>query len=333
MAPFLQAVNVRVSSSNGEYTSYTGEIDPEWVSSSVTNGGYVLALLVDACIQHQSTSGHREPIHVTAHFLRTSVPSHFEIRVRILKTGRGFTNLTAELYQQEVLIITAHQIFGNNSTSPQASDHTRGLNLAPPSSYARRIPLYTHPSTAVVRPGRSVWKFQRYIALAPDPHILAKNAPNHSNRTNGATIGGEGLEWGAWFTFQDKGDEVTPTSLAFLVDIFAHIPSLMPPSERPGLGLSWFPTIVLSLEFKAPIPPLSVAHARRTVGLYSSGKFLNDGRHDGYVEVWTAPCDIGKGKEISCWREKQVCIAVATQMASIIPMEVNMKRGENEVKL
>ncbi|KNZ73200.1 hypothetical protein J132_00589 [Termitomyces sp. J132] len=332
MAPLLQAVNIKLSSPKAEYTSYAGEIDPDWlVSRSVPNGGYILALLVNACIQYQSTSSHRDPIHVTAHYLTTSVPSHFEIRVRIVKTGHTFTNLTTELYQRETLIITAHQIFGNNSASPQAS--TRGLTLAPPSSYARRLPLYTHPSTAVVRPGRSVWKFQSHITIAPDPQILAKNAPDHPNRTSAPTIGGEGLEWGAWLTFQNKSDKITPTSLAFLADVFKHMPGLMPPSERPSLGRSWFPTIVLSLEFKAPIPSSSATHARRTVGLYSSGKFLNDGRHDGYVEVWTAPCDIGEGKEIPGWREKQVCIAVAKQMASIIPIEVNMKRGKNEIKL
>ncbi|KAG6876760.1 hypothetical protein C0993_000587 [Termitomyces sp. T159_Od127] len=300
---------------------------------SVPNGGYVLALLVDACIQHQSMSDHRDPIHVTAHYLRTSIPSHFDIRVRIVRSGRAFTNLTAELYQQEALIITTHQIFGNNATLPQASDSTRGLTIVPPSSYARRIPLYTHPSTAVIRPGRSAWKFQPYIALAPDSYILAKNAPNHLNRSGAATIGGEGLEWGAWLTFQDKSDKIRPTSLAFLADVFDNLPGLIPPSERPGLGPSWFPTIVLSLEFKAPIPASSAVHATHTVGLYSSGRFMNDNRHDGYVEVWTAPCDIGHGEEIPGWREKQVCIAVAKQMASILPLEANMKRGKSKVKL
>ncbi|KAG6849282.1 hypothetical protein H0H93_009802 [Arthromyces matolae] len=224
-------------------------------------------------------------------------------------------------------------IFGNNSFSQRGSEYAPGLTVVPPSPYARRIPLYTHPSNAVVKLGRGVWKFQNHIALAPDPLILNKNAVDHPNRATATTIGGEGLEWGAWLTFQGPNDAITSTSLPFLVDIFTNMPSLMPPSERPGMGLSWFPTIVLAVEFKAPIPSPSSVHAKRTVGLYSTGKFLVDGRHDGYVEVWTAPCDIGQGEEVEGWREKQVCIAVATQMASIIPMEVNMKRGKEGVKL
>lgn len=95
------------------------------------------------------------------------------------------------------------------------------------------------------------------------------------------------------------------------------------------LGRSWFPTMTLAIEFKSPIPAPSDIHASRTVGLYSSGRFLNDpqGRHDVYVEVWTAPCNLGEGKEVDGWRDNQVCLAVATQMALTIPMEANQERG------
>lgn len=94
--------------------------------------------------------------------------------------------------------------------------------------------------------------------------------------------------------------------------------------------------MTLAIEFKSPIPPASKFHASRTVGLYSSGRFLNDphGRHDAYVEVWTAPCNIGEGTEVEGWREHQVCLAVATQMALTIPMEVNRRQAKkDDVKL
>ncbi|KAG5729308.1 hypothetical protein E4T56_gene9223 [Termitomyces sp. T112] len=326
MAPFNQAVNIKSVSreEEGEYRIYTGTVDSDWVVGAIPNGGYILALLVEACIQHQSKTSHSDPIHVTAHYLRSSQPSEFEIRVRILRAGRSFTNLTADLYQQGTVTVSTQQIFGVNSTPSHGYTQSRGFTLTPPSSYARRIPLYTHPSTAVPQFARDVWKFKPYISLSPDPVIFEKNASNHPNRTNASTIGGTGLEWGAWFSFRDKGDEITKNSLPFLVDIFAGLPYLMPRSERPGLGISWFPTMVLALEFKAPIPRFSAEHANRTVGIYYSAKFVNDSRHDGNVEVWTAPCNIGEGEEVPGWREKQVCIATATQMAYIVPMEVNL---------
>ncbi|KAG6876759.1 hypothetical protein C0993_000586, partial [Termitomyces sp. T159_Od127] len=274
MAPFRQAVNVKSAlqeeNVKGDFKTYTGIVDPDWVvgawvihpskssrnrvsddsqvlrsvyrmavsaACDLHNRCYILALLVEACLQHQYRTRHPDPIHVTAHYLRSSQPSEFEIRVRTLRTGRGFTNLTAELYQQGTVTVSTQQIFGVNSVLPDGSTESRGLTLAPPSSYARRIPLHTHPSTAVPEFSRDVWKFKPYVTLSPDPKIFEKNAPSHPNRTNASTIGGTGLEWGAWFSFRDEGDKITTNSLAFLVDVFAGLPYLMPRSERQGLGI------------------------------------------------------------------------------------------------
>ena len=62
--------------------------------------GYVLALILEACLQYQSSRVHVDPLHVTAHFLRTTSVGSFKIHVRTLKIGNGFTNLTAELVQE-----------------------------------------------------------------------------------------------------------------------------------------------------------------------------------------------------------------------------------------
>jgi hypothetical protein len=89
--------------------------------------------------------------------------------------------------------------------------------------------------------------------------------------------------------------------------------------------------MTLSIEFQAPIPPAgSMRHAARTVGLYSSGTFWGEpqGRHDAYLEVWTAPANLGEGKEVEGWRDEQFCLATATQMALTLPMEVNAGRAK-----
>ena len=91
---------------------------------------------------------------------------------------------------------------------------------------------------------------------------------------------------------------------------------------------SWFATVVLTVEFKSKVPN-STAFAPRTVGLYATSRFLIDGRHDEFVEVWTAPSSIGTsmGQAIDPnWKEKQVCLAVSTQMALTIPIKENMGR-------
>lgn len=87
--------------------------------------------------------------------------------------------------------------------------------------------------------------------------------------------------------------------------------------------------MVLNIDFKFPIPQFSSDHANRTVGLYSSGQYMNDpqGRHSQYTEVWTAPCNLGEGEVVDGWRDKQVCLATSTQMALVIPMEINHERS------
>ena len=72
------------------------------------------------------------------------------------------------------------------------------------------------------------------------------------------------------------------------------------------------------------------------MGLYSCGRFLThpQGRHDVYVEVWTAPSNIGEGKDDGSWRDDQVCLATATQMALSLPMAVNERKAKQQsVKL
>ncbi|KAJ7022768.1 thioesterase-like superfamily-domain-containing protein [Mycena alexandri] len=303
---------------------YRGDVDPEWTVGHVPNGGYALALVLEAGIQHQSSTAHRDPIHVTAHFLQATSIAPFQVRVRTLKHGRGFTNILADLVQQDRTRIATHIIFG--TLEPP--------RLAPPSRYARRVPLYVHPSVAVETRMARPWGFKHHAKWAGDPHLRAHNLPDSPARrdVSSTTVGGGTLAWGAWFELVGPGERVTPASIAFFADTFLNMPSLLPRDERGGLvpDQTWFPTITLTISFQAPIPPPSARHSARTVGLYSTGTFWGQpqGRHDAYVEVWTAPSDLGQGIEKDGWRENQVCLATATQMALALPMEVNAGRAK-----
>jgi len=335
MAPLGQAIRIKpIQSQNQESQSlgaklYEGVVDPDWTIGSVANGGYVLALILEACIQFQSlvTTAHIDPIHVTAHYLRTTSPAPYTVCIRLLKTGSSFTNLSADVLQEGTVKIMTHVIFGINAPHPKDN---LNLNLNPPSTYARRHPLYAHPSKVVSKPMGYAQNYHSFVKWAADPTILARNQIDSPTRTHSSTVGGGGVEWAAWSEFTDKDDRITNPSLAFLVDTFLNSPILLPKSEKLGLTTSWYPTMTLSIEFKNRIPPPSLLHADRTVGLYSSGRFITppQGRHDVYVEVWTAPSNIGEGRDTDNWRDNQVCLAIATQMALTLPMEVNEKLGK-----
>ncbi|KAF7768067.1 hypothetical protein Agabi119p4_7310 [Agaricus bisporus var. burnettii] len=331
MAPYSKALNVHcVSRAEKESAIYHGTVDSEWLVVRVPHGGYVLGLMVEAVINFQSETPHKDPIHVTAHFLRQSAPEPFEIHIRVLKSGKIFTNIIAELIQKNTLKVTTHMIFSHNAP---AAGNTSNLTLQPPSPYARRIPLHFHPSEAVTKAiPTNRYQFRNHVEAASDKEYAARNAPDSPNRSNSSTIGGDGLEWGTWFGFSDKEERITYSSIPFWADMFSNLPTMLPPNEKKGMGLSWFPTVTLSIEFKAPIPPPSEFHASRTVGIYSNGKFMGhpQGRHEAYVEVWSAPTNIGEDKLIEGWRDKQICLATATQMALVIPLEEAIKKADRE---
>ena len=92
--------------------------------------------------------------------------------------------------------------------------------------------------------------------------------------------------------------------------------------------------------------------SKRTIGLYSQARFLNgpSGRHDAYVELWTAPegCDLDTGsaaidpslkgigaeeEKESRWKEKMVCLATSHQMALTLPMRVNEGKAIRNAKM
>lgn len=106
--------------------------------------------------------------------------------------------------------------------------------------------------------------------------------------------------------------------------MFRNYAELLPKGQRSGP--SWFPTMVLAIDFKVKIPK---DYSFRTVGLWAEGKHMQDGRHDNTVEVWTAPCEFGdrSAKIEPDWRKKQYCLCVSTQMALTLPLSVNEARG------
>lgn len=73
--------------------------------------GYALGTVVEACIHGQTGTSHPDPIHITAHFLRATNIGEGEVRVRLVKQGKTFTNLQAELEQKARIDVLSYQPF------------------------------------------------------------------------------------------------------------------------------------------------------------------------------------------------------------------------------
>ncbi|KAJ7144998.1 thioesterase-like superfamily-domain-containing protein [Mycena crocata] len=325
MAPLTNAIVVQwrgdsLADPSSSLACYTANADPAWVVGRVPNGGYLVCLIVQSCIQNQADSKNplTDPLHVSVHFLQPTKTSTVEVQIRILKRGRNFVNILADLVQGHRTCITAHLIFGKIPPST-------GPLIDPLTGYARRYPLQGHPSKVNTSKMTPIFVFGKHVRWAEDPELLSRNEANHPARKT--TMGGGLAVWGAWIELE-KEERLTPASLAFFTDCFQNMATLFP-SNVTGVDLRslWLPTLTLTLEYKAPIPSPSAMHSARTVGVRVVSGFMSEpqGRHDTFIEIWTAPSGIGEGTEIDGWRDAQVCLGIATQMQLMVKGTVNDK--------
>ncbi|KAI5118188.1 hypothetical protein M0805_005543, partial [Coniferiporia weirii] len=263
------------------YAIYKGHVSKNWCIGKIPHGGYAVGIILSAAGALQTSTSHPDIIHATVHFLQPLDADACEVRVKPIREGKHLTNVEADLMQNGKTRIAARLVY---SVLPDIScaspkDH---MTLAPPYPLARRIPLTRHPAS--VTPDKPSPKFL-YQIKAEDP---GSGLPGPLN---------DGLEWGAWLQLaHDEDTPLDPAMVPFLVDCMKNLPDLLPPERRPGP--TWFATVVLTIEFKSRIPSFFPTQAGppsfspRTVGLYSSARFMSTGRHDEYVELWTAPSTI-----------------------------------------
>lgn len=198
----------------------------------------------------------------------TKVPAQYEVRVQTLKGGKTFNNVTAEMLQNVIILIfeseilkltfaknqvtvTAHMIFGavsspnfGNVSTADSTVKSGSMTLLPPSVYARRIPLATHPVDAPEIHLHDAWNFKEFIHGQSDPVLErlneAQNRQFDHNKgpENAQPILREppGLEFGAWLTLKGEEGNMHASMLPFCADIVKPLPELLPPEENPNQG-------------------------------------------------------------------------------------------------
>ncbi|KDQ20834.1 hypothetical protein BOTBODRAFT_151769 [Botryobasidium botryosum FD-172 SS1] len=326
--PLNQAIAVtHVSTLSTGTDAYIAVIDPGWTNFGVPHGGYMISLLLKACIHRQSKTRSPDCAHLAANFIRVSKLTEVNIEVKVVNEGKNFTYLDAVAKQDGNINISATFVF-TNLPSIDSEIPARGFTLSPPHPQARRIPLPTHPSEARITPTDAAFNFSDHMKWAEDQVIQKRNEASWT-KGNSSPIEVEpqrpGLEWGAWYELTDKEDIIDPAKLVVFADTFMDSPALLAPPNSISRRNGWFPTLGISMDFyfklgdafSSPTP----LFAPRTVGLYSFGKFIVEGRHDQSVEVWTAPASIGsEGLIDKDWRSKAKILAVSTQAGLTIPL-------------
>jgi len=141
---------------------------------------------------------------------------------------------------------------------------------------------------------------------------------------------------------EDEGKgSVGPNTIPIFVDLTVTPWSLIPDEARKERDwISWWnPSLSISIEFRRKLPLVDGPYASHTFGIFSQKRHLESGRWNDSVEVWSAPCDIGEKTTAEIdekWREKMVCVAVGSQVALMVPPEMNVRhisKGDGKSKL
>ena len=178
---------------------------------------------------------------------------------------------------------------------------------------------------------------------AQDPYYLECNHRLGKDSKPKQPFSDPPLQWAGWYQLKDDNDVWDQAALCFIADMGMNPADLVPSKYRPEGGpmfvfsvislcffrlnlCRWFPSLAITYEFKHRVPVLGTPNIHpRTVGLYVRTGIMVEGRHDVYAEVWTAPCGIGDSTATvdPDWRDRQVCLVVANQMALTMSGSVN----------
>ena len=133
------------------------------------SSGYALSSIIEAYTKHHEKhkANHADPVQFSCHFIASPDMVPYKVHIKTLKPGRPYTNLYAEstltvriqpLFRkhewsniketkspvsQEKPRLVALALYGDLAVTPHRS---HGHNVAIPSPYSRRVPLFTRPS-------------------------------------------------------------------------------------------------------------------------------------------------------------------------------------------
>lgn len=226
------------------------EIHDGWDIFGNANGGYLMALAARGMLQ---AAGRPHPVSVTGHYLAPGRPGPVRLQSTIVKEGRRFTTVSAQLRDGSRPVLQLLGAFGDLTDTTSYEHAAVGPpDLLPIGDCIRR--------TSADSPMVPALQDRLDVRLDPRHNGFARGVPSGD-----ATIAG-------WFAFAD-GRPIDTLALLMVCDAFP--PAVFNLDMPPG----WVPTVEYTVHVRAvPAPgPLMCVFRTHFVG---SG-FLNE---DG--EVW-----------------------------------------------
>jgi acyl-coenzyme A thioesterase PaaI-like protein len=195
---------------------YRAQVHERWNVGPVANGGYVMSIGMRALGQALTTA---DPLTVTAHFLRPTLPGALEIETEVVKRGRRFATGVARLLQGGSEVVRLLGTYGNFE---QHSGQTR---------VTARPPVVPRNAGTISR---------------PDSPAVAERYEHRFDRASLAWLRGQRsdlAELRGAVRFRDwRPPDVL--SLAAIADGF-------PPPAFAWMEPTWLPTLELTLHVRA----------------------------------------------------------------------------------
>lgn len=223
-----------------------------WDIASVSNGGYVLALVVRAMLDAVDKS---DPVSVNAHYERPGYPGPATIRIERGREGRTLSTVSAVLIQNDMEVIRTMGTFANTAEfeGPELI-----LAEAPELSPRDQCVQTTPGSLDSFYPPPFVDRFD----IRHDPKYIGFATGEPSGEP---TMGG-------WLGLLDD-EPLDAVALTMFSDAFP------PTIFNTDLPVGWAPTVELTIHYRQPVVSSAVA------GIYKS-KFIFGGLFSGDVELW-----------------------------------------------
>jgi acyl-CoA thioesterase len=257
---------------------WAGEITPRWAVGANPNGGYLVAIAARAML---ADSGHPDPWTVTAHYLSPPKPGPVEVRTTVIKPGRTYSTVTAELHQlgrERVRVIGA---FGDLSAREGPTRVGAAMPDIPPPEECRPI-----------------------FDVAQDPRFTPEIVKRFEIRVPADTPWGRQrgdgpFELTGWIRFSD-GSEPSVLSLLLMVDSW-------PPTLIGGLDVGWIPTVELTTHVRARPAPGWLLGSFRT-------RFLIDGLLEEDGELWDS-----QGQLVALSRQLALALPPGNASGALFP--------------
>jgi acyl-coenzyme A thioesterase PaaI-like protein len=227
VSDFGRATKVTELSTNGQGTTFRGEIVDGWDVNGNANGGYLLAVAVAAM---RDASGKPDPLSITAHYLAPGKAGPVIIETSVVKSGRQLTTMMGSMRSADREILRVLGSFADVAAMSSGFAEVVGgpPDLAPPDQCVAR-----DPDTGVV----SINLMRRLRV-----HLRPQDAGfNNGHRSGRAEIEG-------WFEFAD-GRPIDTLALMLVVDAFP------PPVFNIEMPMGWVPTVELTVHVRGiPAP-------------------------------------------------------------------------------